>query len=212
MYWVFINLPISKVDKEFFQLEVFSEEYLIEVYARHLRSEYQDVLENTLWFMCVIVQESVVCRDKIISSKIFGEVMKILRKDVNSVQLIEFAVWFLSSLMKITVTTPPEIKISECLEASAGYLHTTEHIIITQSMWTIYNISQHDENLPNLYKEIMNSGAVVKILKYNYNRLKMCLIPCIRILGNLCAGRFEIVDVLINHLTYFLGFIKIEYS
>lgn len=190
-----INLPYTNVDRKIFQIELFGQENLIDSYIRHLGSEFHDVVENTLWFLNVIIQDSVELRDTFISSPIFLEVMKILRRDLNSLNIIEFTIWLLSTLMKDTTTTPPEKKVLECLEASAGYLHVSETSILTQCMWTIYNISSHDEKLPKIYEDIMNSGAVVKLLKINYTRFQICLSPCLRILGNLCAGRFEIVDV-----------------
>ena len=190
-----INLPYTNVDQKIFQVEIFGQENLIDTYIRHLTSDYQDVVENTLWFLNVIIQDSVKLRDTFISSKIFLEAMKILRREMNSVNLIEYTIWLLSTLMKDNSTTPPEKKVLECLEASAGYLHVSESSILVQCMWAIYNISSHDESLPKIYEDIMNSGAIVKLLKINYLRFQMCLTPCIRILGNLCTGRFEIVDV-----------------
>jgi hypothetical protein len=168
---------------------------MIEAFCRHLGSAYEDILENTLWFLCNIVQESYECRDKIIISKIFGEVMKILRRDENTSPIIENSIWFLSCLMKLTNTTPPKIKAMECLELFAGYLYTQEQKILVHCCWGLYNLSKFDEKIANINYEILKSGAAVKLMKLRYAKYQLCICPAVRVLGNLCAGEFHIVDV-----------------
>lgn len=187
-------MPLKNIEN-ILNLEAFCEDQLIDLYIKHIRSQYSEIVENTVWFLCNIVPESTVCRDKIISSNIYHEIINILKKERNSADQIERCICFLSSIIKCKDTTPPKEKLIEILQISANYLHTNDMQIINQCLWCIYYVSAYDEGESNISSEILKSGAVVKLLKINYKKLHICITPCVRILGNLCAGKFDIVDV-----------------
>ena len=187
-------MPLKNIEN-ILNLEAFCTDYLIDLYNKHMGSQYSDIVENTIWFLCNLVQQSVICRDKIISTSIYDETIKILKKDRNSADQIENCIWFLGCLIKSKATTQLKEKLLEILEISANYLYTHDMQIITQCLWCIFYVSQYDDDEFDIYSDILESGAVVKLLKINYRKLHNCISPCIRILGNLCAGKYSIVDV-----------------
>jgi hypothetical protein len=187
-------MPLQNIEN-IINLEAFCEDHLIDLYRTHLGSQYSDIVENTIWFLCNLVQKSVICRDKIINTSIYDETIKILKKDRNSADQIENCIWFLGCLIKSKEATPPKEKLLEILQISANYLYTHDMQIITQCLWCIFYVSQFEDDELDIYSNILQSGAVVKLLKINYRKLQNCISPCIRILGNLCAGNCSLVNV-----------------
>lgn len=181
---------------ETYDPEIFSSDEIIDIFFTHLHSEYVDIVENLLWFLTHVVRDSAICRDKIINSKIYDEVIKILRLESNPLNIIHFTIWFATSLCANTQTTPLESKIYECLEIFSGYMYLTDDMeIVSHCIWGIFNISNFDQKITSIHGKILQSGSIVKLFKLNYNKNRLYAQPVIRLLGNMCAGHPIIVQV-----------------
>lgn len=193
--WTLINLTCPKDLDSYPHYDVFSTDEFIERFFQLIKSQYVDILEQTIWLITHLVSDCFKFRDKIIASKIFGEVLKILRKDQETLEVIRLSMRFLNNIFKTTQTTPPNKSLLEALVIFSNYIYSEDQDILCNCIWGLYYISQFDNENPDIHKEIVNSGAIVKVMKLNFNKFNLCINPSIRLLGNLLTGPSEVVDV-----------------
>lgn len=143
--------------------------------------------------MCHIVGDNLNFRDKILSTNIIDEVMKSLKTDNVRVDLLPNSIWFFALLVKLNDTTPPRKIIMECLNIFNGFLNTQESEVINHCLWGLYYLSNLKTS--NVNKEILKLKIPERVLKLNFDRNHHCIGIALRLLGNLLADNYPIVDV-----------------
>jgi hypothetical protein len=169
---------------------------MFHIYSYHLiTAQYNDIVENLLWFSGNILAQSHLFRDKFFHTKIYEELIKLFSKDQNPLEILRMTIWVASQTLKNIKTTPPKTKILELVTIFANYLYTTDFEVITNCLWGLNYASQFEDSLGGINSAIINSGAVVKLMKINFNKNPSSLIPSVRLIGNLCSGVYSDVDV-----------------
>ncbi len=145
--------------------------------------------------MTHIVSENAEIRDLILSSQVYFECIKFLKQNQINFELLRSIIWFLCNACKPTDTCPSETILKEILCFFSSYLYTKELQIVVNCIWGLYYLTQFDSFISDIYQQIINSGALVKILKFDFTKMQPCVLPSLRLIGNLLGGKFEIVDV-----------------
>jgi importin subunit alpha-6/7 len=202
--WALINLTCPKDIEYSPHYDIFITDEFIERFFQLIQSQYADIHENTIWLMTHLVTDSFKFRDKVIPSKIFGEVLKVLRKDQGALEVVRQNMRFLNNIFKNSKNTPPKKSLLEAMVIFANYIYSEDPEILCNCIWGLYYISQFDQDNPNIHKDIIDSGAIVKVMKINFSKYNLCISPSIRLFGNLLTGTAEIVDVkFFRKLKYF---------
>jgi hypothetical protein len=192
---------IESVENSF--LEYISTDEYMEIYTKHVTSEFHDIAENVLWLVNNLCSESISFRDKIICSPFYDKVWDLVNNNTNSDTLIKQAIWFFSVIMKLKDSLPPEKIILNSIVVCSNYLYVHDAEVSCHCLWGIYYVSEFDEKIPSLKinNKILHSGVVLKLLKINYTSNMLCLTPSLRILGNLLCGDYKLVDV--SHIIFY---------
>lgn len=171
------------------------------MFSQHINSKYEDIKENCIWLMCHLAAENPTCRSAILNSNIFDIITNSLMQNENSLENILITMWLLSNLFDIkkAAANPNHDleQIKTVLNFFTGYLYINDENLSFHCLTGIFNLSQID-NL-DICQLIINSGAVLKIIKINYNKLHKCVLPSIRIFGNLTGGINSTVDVILRY-------------
>ncbi len=146
--------------------------------------------------MTHIVSENSDIRDLILNSQVYFDCIKFLKQNQINFELLRSIIWFLCNACKTTDTCPSESILKEILCYFSSYLYTKELQIVVNCIWGLYYLTQYDSFFPEIYQHIINSGALVKILKFDYTKMQPCVLPALRLIGNLLGGKFDIVDVI----------------
>jgi hypothetical protein len=193
--WTLINLTCPTNLDSYPHYDVFLSDEFIERFFQLMKSQYLDILEQTIWLLTHLVSDCAKLRDKVINSKIYGETLKTLRKDQETLEILRLSTRFLSNIFKTTQTTPSKKSLLEALIIFSNYIYTEDQEIMSNSIWGLYYISQFDNDNPDIHMQIVNSGAIVKVMKLNFNKFNLSINPSIRLLGNLLTGPHDVVDV-----------------
>jgi len=153
-----------------------------------------------LTFLGNIIAYSQVFLDKFFYSKIYEDIIKLFSRSENALSVLRLIIWVAAQSMKFIKTVPPKEKIVELITIFANYLYTTDSEVIFHCIWGLNYASKYDDEFLDICKLILNSGAVVKIMKLNFIKNNLILIPTVRLLGNLSSGPYSIVDVIIFFL------------
>lgn len=184
----------------------------MEGFHRHLQSHFDEIVENVIWFMTNLTQDSFLFRDQMVNSKVFGEIQKILRKSSLPIDLIRQCINLVHIINKLSDTIPSKRTQLECLEIFSNYIQISDQEVMCLCIWGIYYISSleklTEKNPDSIIKVILDSGAIVKILRIPFDKYRLCAIPSIRLLGNMCACSNTIVNV--NKVNKNLGIIRFE--
>lgn len=175
----------------------------IDCVYKHARLNNDDITEQIIWTLTHIASIKADWRDRIINSPIYSEIVNILYRDKLLVGFVRVGIWFLSTCMKFKTPEPDKNISLEALKILSNYLYTNDNEVLVNCLWGVSYISEYN-NIDKLQEHIFNSGVVVKILNAQYKN-HLCVVPAIRILGNVLSGDYKIVDVII--IIIYLGFI-----
>ncbi len=184
-----------KVESNQYLFDIFKDDVLIQTFLRHMSNDFVDIVEHNLWFLTHVVSDHAEIRDQILKSQIFDHCIKTLKQKEINLELLRNLIWFLCNVCKSTETVPPEEKLKDLVLYFSSFLYTHDNQILSNCLWGLYYVTQFDENYPNIYNKVVDSGAVVKILKFDYSKMQLCILPSLRVLGNLLSGKYDVVDV-----------------
>ena len=185
-------------EKDNSYLELLTTEDYLDVYFTHLHSQFDDISDNVLWLVNNLLTDRAKCRDQIMNSKIYDYVQDILTKEDINIFLLRSGIWFMSCLMKNKQTIPDDAKIMKSLYYCVKYLYIMDPELNCQCVWGIYYISEFESSNLQIFSQILSTGAIEKIIKINFKQQLQSLSPCLRLLGNLLSGEYNVVDQLIS--------------
>lgn len=205
IYWVLINLCLNGENDDMdndkniphiiSHFDIFCNDNLIGMLHKHTQSNYEDIFKNVMWFISHLVGVNVLFRDKILNSLIFSETVNKLTNGTLPYDQCLSLIWFASIIFKLKHTFPAEEYVMEALSIFANFIYSDEEEIINQCLWGIYYLSNFDSEILSINKDILSSGAVLKMMKLDLKKNHTCLVPTLRVLGNLCSGESEIIEV-----------------
>ena len=85
--------------------------------------------------------------------------------------------------------------LMEILNIFANFINTQDSECVNQIIWGLYYISSYNSYDTKLYKDIINSGCLMKIMKINLRTNENLQIPILKFYGNLCCGQASDIQV-----------------
>jgi hypothetical protein len=162
-------------------------------------SQYNELRECSIWLLCHLFSDTHLIRDGYINSKIYKDVINYFTQDKLSLSLLRYNLWFLSNFVKNANKEKQmdyEI-LMEILNIFANFINTQDSECLNFIIWGLYYISTYNSYDTKIYKDIINSGCLVKIMKINLKTNDNLQIPILKFFGNLCCGQASDIQVLL---------------
>ncbi len=174
--------------KEFINLIDFSQ--YIDICRKHFFFSYEVITETIIWSITHMLSEKT--RDILTDSKLFNDIMKLLKKDVISINLIDTLMWFFSVFFKIKIFPPSFNICKEIIKKIYNLIDLDNTNILINSAWTISYILEFPCN--NIEPYLIETGIINKILAINptNNTLIMAIAS---LLGNLLCAEDDLIEV-----------------
>lgn len=168
------------------------------------------ISENCALVFANVAGASARCRDMLIESVIFEDMIEILRKNSIKNDLIGSAISFLGLCMKRFPTScPSKEKIDITLSIVYTFLHDSCDEVIIKCLCGILNITECEESLKGSLQLILDHHIPVAMTQIASRHISVLLV-ILRVLANMTCGAEEIIAQLIdlNILDYFFDVLR----
>jgi hypothetical protein len=164
-------------------------------------TNYQDIIELIIWSIAHIADSSLTCRDYVLSSPILKDIIELSKSGSCTLDIIRCYLWLFSKLFIPAYEKPKYEFMLEIFYILLNHLYIDDNEVIINTITGMYNIMELEYD--NIYETVLDSGAVVKILKRTptFNQMKR---PMVLFIGSLLNGNKTVISVFLFKIRHYL--------
>lgn len=197
--WIIANLLATEEDISEYIQPLKTDDFC-DVLIGCLNSSYCDIVETAIWVLSSLTSQNGF-NDFLIRHPVFDVCLSLANQDQMDLLFLQESLEFIAYCCVKVDSEKNYEKLSKALKIFGNRVYSKNKGLLRNSYLGILNISNYNDK--ELIKQVINSGILVRILKFNYKNNEDILGISLKILANIFYSDSEIVGKVLK-----MGFIQ----
>ena len=181
--------------KEFLNFIDYNE--YIEDCRKHFFFSYDVITETIIWSITHMLNKETV--HILIESKLFNDILNLLKKETISINLLDTVIWFYSVFFKLKIF--PSLNTCKVVIVSIKkIIDLNDTNILINSIWVLSYMSEL--NFTEMHTFLFDNAIINKLLSFSLDNYSIIL-PIITLIGNLLCEEDYLIEVILIYLETF---------